>query len=129
MSAEAHFIAYTPEQIAKWRGLLTSDPSRVVRTLALRPDQSTREGDTREDVFAALEAVVEISGFGRQRATPIWEALIRAGAIEVLCTNVLEMTTTFRYLPNMLQELIEKAKKEVCARAECHFCHSFKLSR
>jgi hypothetical protein len=106
-------ITHTPEQAAQWKQLAASNPSRVARTLALSPGQTTREGDTQGDVYPALEAVVEVARPVQGSRNELWEKMVDAGIAEVLCNNVIDMASFVKFLPNMPQDLLEQAKREV----------------
>ena len=47
MPAYAQIITHIPEKTLQWREIVTSNPGRLVRTIALRPGHTTslREGD------------------------------------------------------------------------------------
>ncbi|RDB20304.1 hypothetical protein Hypma_012656 [Hypsizygus marmoreus] len=115
MAAYAQLITHTPEQLVKWRGLATSNPSRLVRVLGLGPGKSTREGDNQGDIYAALNVLKEITRpFDSSGAKhPAWDGLVEAGVAAMLCKNVLEMVVFLDWLPTMPKDLLEKAKKEI----------------
>ncbi|KAF9457404.1 hypothetical protein BDZ94DRAFT_1273319 [Collybia nuda] len=104
-------ITHTPEQATQWRQLAASNPSRVARTLALAPGQKTREGDNQGDVFPALAAVVEAARPVEGGRNEPWDRLVEAGVAEVLCYNVMNMTTTANFPPDTPAEILEEAKK------------------
>ncbi|RDB20306.1 hypothetical protein Hypma_012650 [Hypsizygus marmoreus] len=93
----------------------TSNPSRLVRVLGLGPGKGTREGDNQGDIYPALQVLKEISKPLDANGTknPAWDALVEAGVATVLCKNVLEMVNFLDRLPNMPQEVLEKARKEI----------------
>lgn len=120
-------ITHTPEQAAQWRQLAVSDPSRVARTLALAPGQRTREGDNQNDVFPALAAVVEAARPVQGGKNVPWERLVDAGVAEVLCNNVMNMTTTANFPPGTSQEIIEEAKRAVSSSKHVYIHSSLEI--
>ena len=116
MSAYAQIITHTPEQTVQWREIATSNPGRLVRTIVLRPGQTTRERDHQGDIYPAMEVLKEIAMRLKGHVAEeikAWVDLVNAGLAEALCKSVCEMVVFLQTLPNMPKDLLKKVTEEV----------------
>lgn len=108
------FITHTPQQEARWKSFCRTNPARVVRCLHIGPlHPRSSDGDTQQEVYPALAAVTSYAGGSSEAAKEVWEGLVEAGVVDILCKNVLDMVTFVHTLPGMPEDLKQQAMKSV----------------